>query len=388
MSQFNPKRVMRKIESGLLKQLFEKYGVADLEPSGGHQTDFVHGAFDAWKGLADDTRKILDRLLHDVDDMASDEIGMQVILAESKDRGGDLKTQFSSMPNRYDCCVWTVLHRRSLWDAACEFARADDLSSSRSWRKRTGVPKQTPLVDGASLTKFGTLVGRFFQEEGRGQHCVVEHMSRGNGWEYFFAYVSDYADTVVRFDGGGKLLRSTDSRAFEVVFAYNQTEGALDTFVRGGKTAAEPLCELFSETILGQKLPPANSAKPPYQLDQITDRGFTFSTDAIDNISGVTVQLLKLSIRGRGRARVTLEPQKEAGHNIHKMLEDDLNSKKLPRELLRVQRAVLKIGLAGRGRTKAMTVSIGLPNHSNLKSHKEDLRLLGEKYLRKWKINA
>ena len=98
---------------------------------------------------------------------------------------------------------------------------------------------------------------------------------------------------------------------------------------------------------------------------------------------------MRLSILGRRRRRITLEPdpQKGADH-IYEMLEEDLNRKRLPKSILHVTKATLSFKLNGSTRSNSLMFSVTYPNSCDLKSKREELRLLGEKYLKRWKIDV
>jgi hypothetical protein len=70
------------------------------------------------------------------------------------------------------------------------------------------------------------------------------------------------------------------------------------------------------------------------------------------------------------------------------MLEDDLNRRRLPKSILHVTKATLNFKLNGNGHGRSLTFNITYPNGCDLKSKRDDQRLLGEKYLKRWGIDV
>ena len=116
-----------------LKTLVHEFGHAHhLE----HWPEDRADIFDAWQRLPDGPRKNIEVVFQDIDEMATGDDGLRVILEESKGRGDDLRGQLEPMESRYDRVIWTYLNRPQIWDAAVLFTKADILSFGRSWIKR------------------------------------------------------------------------------------------------------------------------------------------------------------------------------------------------------------------------------------------------------------
>lgn len=333
VQQFNPKRVLRQISNPLLKEFFERQGHpldVDLDRLSNTQVDDI---FDAWQRLPDAQRKAVEIAFHDVHEMA-DEDGTRVIIEEGQYHGEDLAPLLEPMESRYDKALWTFMNRPAVWDAAVRFAKADSLSGGRSWIKRGNMPaKNGPMFDADTLLAFQEAVSAFYRDrQGRGHHCKVEYFPRGRDHHYFFVYLSDYADTYINFDDAGHFQRTPERRAFEIVFAYNSASSTLEMYAKGGKKVIEPLQQMFSMIILGTPLEPEEPGVQAYQLNGLMERDFAFPTDPEDGIEDVVLRSLRLSILGRRRGRITLEPDPNDGRDrIYEMLEDDLNRRRLPK---------------------------------------------------------
>jgi len=391
MSQpFNPKRVLRQISNPMLKEFFRQQGhplEVAWEAISNTQVDDV---FDAWQRLPDADRKAIEIILHDVHEMASDDNGTRVIIEEGQYHDEDLSPLLEPMESRYDKAVWTVMNRPAIWDAAVRFAKADTLWGGRSWVKRGNMPAAEPKSDPDTLQAFQEALSAFYRDrQGRGHHCKVEHFPRGSNHDYYFVYLSDYADTYINFDDAGHFQRTPERRAFEIVFAYDRESRTLEMYARGGRKVVEPLQRVFSRVILGEPLGEEEPGAQPYQLDGLMDRNFSFATDPEDGIEDVSLRTLRLSILGRRRGRITLEPDPDEGHDrIYEMLEEDLNRRRLPKSILQVTKATINFRLNGGGRGNSLTFNVTYPNGCNLKSKREEQRLLGEKYLKRWQIDV
>jgi len=389
MSQFNPKRVLRQLSPKLLKELFDRQP-EQIEVSWGDGTRIdIDDVFHAWQRMSDGPRKAIEVLFHDIDDMATGEDGVLVILEEGTSSGEDFVSAFEPMESRFDRCLWTYLHHPRIWNTAVRFAEADGLATGRYWVKRSDVPKEVPKTDEAGRQALATAMSAFYRDQGRGHNCTVDHLIRAQTQDYFFVYLSDYANTHVNFDESGNLHRDTERRAFEVVFAYDRSAGALETFAKGGKKVIEPIQRIFCSVVLGCPLKPDTSGKAPYGLDGLLNRSFPFVTDPEDEIEAVSVRGLRLSVIGRKRGRITLEADPQKGPtSIYDMLDEDLNKEHLPLSVLQVTKVTLNISRNVPGRGGSFTFSVALPNSCDLKSKREELRLMGEKYLKRWKIDV
>ena len=389
LQQFNPKRVLRQLSNPLIKEFFERQGnplEIDWDSFSNTQVDSI---FDAWQGLPDRPRKVAEIVFQDVHEMANED-GVRVMIEDARFHGEDLAPLLEPMESRYDKAIWTAMNRPEIWNAATRFAKADSLSFGRSWVKRGNLPTAEPRAGAEAVNDLQAAMSAFFRDrQGRGHYCKVEHFPRGNGLDYYFIYLSDYADTHINFDDTGEFQRTPDRRAFEVVFAQDREHGTLEVYAKGGRQVIEPLQQVYSNVILGETLDTEDPDAHPYHLDGLMERSFAFPTDPEDGILDVSLRCLRLSILGRTRKRITLEPDPDKGRlHIYEMLEEDLNRKRLPKSILHVTKATFNFKLNGNGHGRSLTFSVSYPNACDLKSKREDQRMLGEKYLKRWKIDV
>ncbi len=388
MKQYNPKTVLRQISNTMLKDLFEHHGHtvdADWEDLGPRQ---VQDIYDAFLNLPETARRDFEVELQDIHTVAQVESGIRILIEEAVFNGLDVVVDLDRLDSRYDKAAWMLLNHTAVWDKAAVLAHAETLQS-RSWHKRNGLPKKAPDLSPLVIQGLQTDISAFYwQAQGRGQLCRIDHLRRNAHLDYFFVYLSDHPDTEIIWDEEGNWQRIKRCHAFEVVFVYDREVGTMDVYAQGGRKIVEPLEELFAKAVLDIALEPEDPDECPHRLDGLTDRAFGFETDPEDGITQVAIRLLCVSPMGNPKKKITVQlPLEGNPEDIYVALENDLNHEKLPITLLRVQKARICMELEGYGRSKSLTFDIS-PRTCSLKSKPERLRELGEKYLRRWGIEA
>lgn len=387
MTHYNPKTIMRQVSKPLFREFIESRKqplAADWTLTGEKLVQSLH---DAFCRLSESARGQLELDMQDIHAVACEE-GQRALVEAGNRHGVPLAGEFDSMENRYDRAVWVCLRHPAVWQAAVKCAHADSLPS-RYWQKRTGLPRQIPDSTPAALAKLARSVSAFFvQAEARGGLCCVEPFQRTPNLHYFFAYLSNYPDTSGIWNDDRQLVCESRRHAFEVVYAFDSSAGSLDVYAHGGRKVMGPLQAVFAESMLGVHLDPDTADEMPYRVDGLKHRAFAFTTDPADGIREVAIRRLRLSVVGNPRKQLTVSLPDD-GHPaaMYDSLENELNHKSLPLSILRVERAAITLKLEGRGRTRQLTFEVG-PDSCNLKGKRDDLRELGEKYLRRWGIDA
>jgi hypothetical protein len=270
------------------------------------------------------------------------------------------------------------------WNEAVRFVEADQLPQ-RFWVRRhcpTGCIADTSETGLARLEK--RLSEFFVAEEGRGHFAKAEHFTRGDQ-EYFFVYLSDYAETYQGWNEKHELVSRCRKGVFELIFAFDRKNGSLETYAQGGKVVREAVQEIFADVILKEPLPEEDPEKPAYRLDPLKYRTFKTPTDPEDGITEVRLLAMTLRAREHQGEEVALRVRKEEYTNLHDLLEEDLDQRNLPLEELEVDRVKLTMNLTGRGRTRSLTFEVRR-NACTLAGKSESMQRLGEKYLRRWGI--
>lgn len=267
--------------------------------------------------------------------------------------------------------------------------------SRRYWRHRGNMPLRQPDVSQTAIDEFRDAISAYFrQNEGRGHRCTVDPYLRVNRYHYFFAYPDNYADTYLGHDEHVHFVRRLQRPAFEVIFLFDPVDGNLDVYAHGGKVVQESLQTIFCRTLKGQELSLESPHRHPYELNGLKSRDYLLTarqTDVEDGIDEAQIRKLRLSVLGGTKRRITLEADPDGGPRaVYDLLDDCLNRHNLPDALFNITLTQLHFRFVhtGHGRQKSLTFEVSHSDTSNLKScRREDLRLIGEKYLRRWGID-
>lgn len=390
MSQYAPKYFLRQAQPELLQSYFAARGVlGDLDWDAMIESDTdVDAVHAAWHALPDAAAQEIEQEFRDIYDLASVE-GIRTVIEEGQYHNTDLTAELDAVDGLINKMMHVFLNHRRVFDVACYFDHADNLNG-RSWRRRKDLPRKRPNVSQEALRELGEAIKNYFvTTQGRGEHCQVDTYFRGRRLNYFFAYPQDYVDTFVGYDGDGTLKRRPHNPAFEIVFVFDEGEGALDLFVQGDKQVRQDLQKLFSRIILGEELGEENAASAPYHLNGLKQRGFAFPTDPADGITEVRIKEMSLSMIDRARRRIILDVgPKGSRDDIHDLIETALHEQRLPLSAVNVSSVVLQLQFAnttGRGRRhKTVTVRISYPDSCSLKDKPE--HITARKCLRQWEI--
>jgi hypothetical protein len=145
---------------------------------------------------------------------------------------------------------------------------------------------------------------------------------------------------------------------------------------------------IFSRVVLGEELPPEAPRAYPYDLSGLKSRAFSFPTDPANGIEAVCVRRLRLSFLGN-RRRITLEGDPDLGNrDVYDLLEQLTELKQFSLAVCNLTQVTLQFRFRpeGSARARSMTFDVSFPDSCNLKSLREEYRLLGEKYLKQWGI--
>lgn len=382
---YNPKRWLRALSRPLLGELaLALSGTTDWTSERLSFGELYAG----WRELPEAARMEIDRVLQGIDQMATPE-AIQVAFEEGKAAGFDLLSPTSAFPCLADRALWIHLNHPTIWVRALRLVRVDDFERGRYWHRRLGMPPGEADLSPEAFRELRTaLSGYYTGRQGRGARCHIEHMTRDtDGTNYWFCLLSDYADSCDMIDEDGNRVPRPGDRTFENIFAWRPGTNAMEMYARGGAAVIGTLAILFARTILHGDPEPEEDKKFPFQLDGLLCR-VDFPTDMEDDVRLVQVKELDLDVFGRRDRGFTVRSKgvDDPGH-ILRVLEEDLNQKNLPKSLLRVSRAKLKLTFGEQGPARSMTFTVSTRS-CNLKSLTEPLRVVGEKYLRKWKIDV
>lgn len=387
---FDPRKVLKQIANPLLRAFFvEKRGeIADVawDELSEHKIEPI---FEAWQALPERQRLVVQVILRDINELA-DHRGMAVLAEEILWRDAALAEEFKAQSSKQDKAMWVYLNLPDAFAEAAMFARADALAAGRHWKCRNSLPRVQLDVTSEMLTRLGDALTGFYRPmQMRGHCCKVVHYRRQGNSDYFFAYLDDYPDKHIVFDGESDepTVRS-DRYAFENVFVYNSDDGSMEVFALGGKRVWEPLQLAFCKAVLGRDVDPADPLRPTFQLDHLLKPDFPLTLEPTDGVEEARITQMRLAPRGsRGWVEVKADPR-ASPNDIYRKIDNWLRTEKVTAEGVRVLlvAVAMRFQHEGPGRTPTLRFNISAPNSSNLKSKPEEQRIVGERCLRRWGV--
>lgn len=382
---FSIPTVLRMAPNALLKELF--VAVEFLEFDG------------SWKGLkereiepiqraiSEAPREIQTRLeteLHDLFALAYD-AGIESILEAAELSGEeDFVARLPASGGVYHKVLWVRLNHPDVFARALRIHRFEVLSW---WRKRNDLPAKQIQVDGELQERLAAAISNYFGgTQGRGFPCTVNHFTRGDGTEYFYAEPDDFAYEANQHNEEHQLTPVTIRTTFSVVFAYNSSEGSLELHTKVAAKAKRQLEKLFCEVVLGHEL---GDWKPEaaYELNHLKDRNFSLATDPEDRIRA-QIRKMRLAAKNTGR-RGTIEISHEFD-NIHDALDEWINPRQVPLNEVDATRVTFRfefLELEGR-KEGSETFDVAWPNTCNLNGRRPERVAIIRKCLKQWDVDV
>jgi hypothetical protein len=227
----------------------------------------------------------------------------------------------------------------------------------------------------------------FMEYQGRGRKASVFLVSR-KGIDYVIVFLDDFLMDLHFHDEKGQLTSGNVRPAFQVVFAFNPSEGSLEVFAPKVPARVKlKLEQLFASVVLKVELPPW-SRKSVYELDQLKERGFQLATDPED---AVRVRICKLRLSSLTNSRRVILDASSNGKSddVYEMMEHCLDAKEFPKSQYHITQATLRfefLPLPGR-KPGAATFDVTWPNTCGLRDQRPERVFLIQKYLKRWKID-
>lgn len=256
--------------------------------------------------------------------------------------------------------------------------------------RRKDLPK-TPVTvtDEVKTALANALRDYFWPTQMRGHHCHIEHNTRCNGDEYFFAYLDDWPDRKLVFEDAGRLKMISARFAFPVLFVYSPREGVLDLMGVSDKSIYYPMQRAFCKSVLGIDVAPANPLRTVYRLQSVLDPSFDYPTAIEDNIA--RVQLLSIRLKPLGSIRKLRSNLQVFDAAITRSEWLDLIQRALlaygvgPTQAV-VEEAKFKITLLRNGlnRPRSTEIRVVLPSRCSLRNKSEEWQAIGLRCLNLW----
>jgi len=288
--------------------------------------------------------------------------GTPVLVEAASEDGIDIAAAVRSMKNAYERAFWVLLEHPDIFEhARTQFHIA--ALPRRSWEKRNGMPKQSVEVNHEVLDALGrNLSAYYLARQVRGERCKVEYR-RHAGIDTFYAYPADYSDEILGYGDNGELGRSSWNPALEVVFRYNGSAGTIESFAEGGKDVREDLAEVFARVVLHAERQPMLWEEPPFDLNVLKDRNFTFPTNPVDNIERVRWMGVRMRLQEQPGGRIALDVDSgDPGATVYGLLDATLDEKKVSLSKVDFLEATLQ-ALFRRPGTRSRSITLARPGN-------------------------
>jgi len=327
------------------------------------------------------------RVMNDADRVGAmtDEAGQAALYSISN--AADI---LDSLENGHARALWMFLKDPAGFGHAEEVRYADDRRYGRMWDGFECLPGLTVPRDGDPYTAFKAAIATHFDTK----HVEVEICDRSrpslDGEDAALIQVAIYREGRAgdrRAFVDGKLDRLPFRPVVEAAITYEPASGTIEVVAQARETR-EDLVRLFAEHMLGAPFDGDRIPIRQYSLDHLL-QPFDFPTDVEDNIGSVKVSLLRLMPYETQAERVTLECMRGAERSIWQMAEARFCDNDPLAGGFKVTQARFTIkfhatpGVRG-GRTLPVTIS--MPKGCDLKDRTDRERLVGEKYLKRWRM--
>lgn len=382
---YTPRVFLRQVPNGLLRDYFvgKRNQLQEIQWEGLKETD-VEPIHDALLQLPEADRREIGGHFRAVAEMARREFTPWLIRV-ARERDIDLVTPFRRKSCSYERAFWMFLRHPDVFEEARTLSHWERLPR-RSMEKRMGLPAMDPAVTSEALEQFATAMADYYQtNQGRGDHCKIEHFLRSGHIDFFFAYPADYADVLIGYEDGGSFARKQWKPAFEVIIAFDRIAGSLELYAEGAQDVRDDLVSIFARTMLKLDVEPPRPAKPPYNLQLLLQPGLEFPTSPDDNLRWFKMRAIRVKKRTSPDQILFDIGSGEGSRSVHDLIDEALNQMNVPRETLDVTQATFQAGFeTGRKRPKSLTFTITHPSNCTLRDSDEELVL--RRYLREWKI--
>ncbi len=384
MSTTTTNTVIRMGNRNLLKQVFERCGCfpkIDFE----HSPRFI--LLETYASIPSAKSGKLLRALQDILFVASNSENLSKVIETASEYNDVLPPEFDDFKKRYDKAMYLYLNYPDVWQKSLLFMTADRLYAN-SWYHGIYLPKIEPNVSKEAIRRLeDNCAAHFWQAQHRGDSCDIRYIKRANGIHYFYVYLNNYpelVDTWESADGTArkKRIQREESFSFNVVFAYNQNLGRLDTSCKGGLKHAKQLEKEFCEHILDYELKESEIVKKVYAVDQLKYRKNQPRPNPRlgvirARIAEIDLYFLYMKNRHDRKSYGRDEPDSA----FYDSIDRETNPRNVHMNLLRCTWVKLELTVMLDGMEQILTMEIR-PGNCKISSENETLRHIGEEYLK------
>lgn len=354
----------------------------------------------AWPQEKDDHVK---PLLQAVDEMDRDEYELLRHNAERINEMTDEEGQtallsvladtsvFNALANAHDRATWVFNNDNDSFRRAEETRYANHNRLGRMWDGFIGPKGKTVSTSALDLEAFRSrLAAEVF---GKDTKMKIEAYSRENEDE---DGIVTTVDQIVVYKEGlpdsykalekDEIVVKIRRPVYEIVICYESGTGEIEVIAQS-KEQRETVARLFSGTLLGTEIDAVRLPFKKYDVSSLIAPR-TFPTDPEDGVESVTVVSLTLKPMD-GEGRITFDYLSKYSSSIYGRVNEWFRQNDPLKGGFFLTQAKLVVKFhptEGEKRGKSLPVKITMPNRCDLKSRTERERLIGEKYLARWKL--
>jgi hypothetical protein len=369
--QYSPIQFFRKVSNKYLIDYFEHKNIyLDIDLYAVKEND-GKTIFTAFKKLDEVTRHDCESDFQRVHAMAN-EIGIIALFEEAtlSDNFYFIDMFKIELHSFHDKAMFAYLNSPKYWQAASLIFQAKRLTAS-SWRTISNLPNLQKTITDIDIKILSKSIGEyFFEKEGRGGRCHIEHYKRDN-LDFFYAFPEDFSKSEVEWVDN-RLEDLPHTMALEIIFVYCQEKNTLSIHAKKTAKNIPKLQQLFGQYILKQQLTsfiPVVETKV-YNLEALVEKDFNFIIDEDSDIH--LVQILQATasckLNPKEKIKVISCPDKNV-NAVHERLA------KLNLEDVYISQVVLKaVFKPSKGKKlRQKQFSITTPDKCNLSMFGEDL---------------
>ncbi len=327
------------------------------------------------------------RVMNDADRVGAmaDEAGETALYAVTKAPG-----DMDALENSHARALWMFLNDSIGFNHAEEVRYADDKRFGKTWDGFNCQPGLSVPHDGETIAAFKKAIGDRFDS----RHVELEICDRSRpaqeGTDAELVQVAIYREGRAgdrRAFVDGRLDRLAFRPVIEAAITYEPASGVIEVVAQARETR-EDMVRLFADHVLrapfeGERIPIRQ-----YDLSRLREP-FDFPRDPEDNIESVRVTLMRLmSFDTQGR-RITVECMRGSQETIWAAAAAGLRDQEHGIEGYAITQVRLSIrfqAVPGVRGSRTLPVTITMPKGCDLKDRTERERLIGEKYMRRWKL--
>jgi len=366
--EFNPRNFLRLVLVPLLQSYFAQRDLlTDFDWDDGEED--IEPLYARWMALPPGVKQAIWVDFENASGLCSRR-GIQTLI-DSAGPDRDRVLNCMGKGNTADKVFRVLLDHPEVFLIASQFAWADGLK--RHWHPRQDIPAAEPKLDGKTVARLKkSVVARYQELDGRGEYSEIEVHWRGEV-VYVMIYLSDHPEAVIHFEDSNQLKRSTQQRAFDVVYKFEPATGAFEMYAEGDKEFRRSLAQDFVTGVLKKDVILPLEESFAFDLAKLKDPNFRFATDGSDGVRSMDLLSMRLDAPGVDGGRITFGPRPRSQKTqLHRFIKRGLNQTHLPLSTLIVDHVTINARVAnGNKRPASVTFNISATNACNLKDTTE-----------------